>query len=181
MENDDDLILRCRRDPAAFRALVERHQGRLYGFLIRLAGRERADDLFQEVWLKVLKNSSRYEARGKAVSWLFKIAHNAAFDDFSRQKREFSRLRQDGDFEGFIDQSPGPAAELEQDESRRRVDAAIGGLPMEQREVFLMREYGRMPFKEIAASLGIPLGTALSRMDYALEKLRVALEERRAS
>lgn len=54
MENDDDLILRCGRDPAAFRALVERHQGRIYGFLMRLAGRERADDLFQEVWLKVL-------------------------------------------------------------------------------------------------------------------------------
>lgn len=181
MENDDDLILRCRRDPAAFRALVERYQGRIYGFLIRLAGRERADDLFQEVWLKVLKNSGRYEARGKAVSWLFKIANNAAFDDFSRQKREFSRSSQDGNIEGFIDQAPGPAAVLEQDETRRRMDAAIGGLPMEQRKVFLMRECGRMPFKEIAASLGIPLGTALSRMNYALEKLRVALEERRAS
>ncbi len=69
VENDDDLIQRCRRDPGAFRALVERHQGRIYGFLVRLAGRGRADDLFQEVWLKVLKHSDGYVSQGKAVSW----------------------------------------------------------------------------------------------------------------
>lgn len=181
MENDDDLILRCRFDPAAFRELVERYQGRIHGFLIRLAGRERADDLFQEVWLKVLNNSGRYAARGKPASWLFKIAHNAALDDFVKRRRDGDRLDPEGGLEGFADGAPGPAEALERDEGRLRVDAAIEGLPLEQRKVFLLREYGRMPFKDIAAELDIPLGTALSRMNYALEKLRAALEDRRAS
>lgn len=181
MENDDDLILRCQRDPAAFRALVERYQGRIHGFLIRLAGRERADDLFQEVWLKVLKHSDRYTARGKTAGWLFKIAHNAFLDDLTKHRNDNTRWEGEGEIEGFADGAPGPAEQLERDESRLSVDAAIAALPLEQRKVFLLREYGCMPFKDIAATLGIPLGTALSRMNYALDKLRTALEDRRAS
>lgn len=181
MRNDDELIEACRRDPAAFRALVERYQGRLYAFLTRLAGREAADDLFQEVWLKVYRNADRYDARGKAASWLFKIANNAAFDRLARRGKEGGVVESGVDIEGFADRSPGPTAILEEAEGRGRIDAAIARLPPEQRQVFLLREHGGLSFKEIAAALGIPLGTALSRMNAALEKLRAALEDRHAS
>ena len=89
MESDDELISRCCREPAAFRDLIERFKLRLYSFILHLAGHGPADDLFQEVWIKVFQNAPRYEPRGKAASWLFKIANNACLDHFRRTKRAF--------------------------------------------------------------------------------------------
>ena len=174
MDKDDGLILACAQDRAAFQALIERHQARIYGFLIRLAGRDAADDLFQEVWMKVHANAHRYEARGKAASWLFKIANNLAMNHLARAGR-----RATVDVEEFAavlaEPSPGPHAVLERKEAQRRLESMISGLPAEQRQVFLMREYGELSFKDISETLEIPLGTALSRMNYALGKLREAL------
>lgn len=181
VKSDDELILACRHDPASLGALIERFQARVYGFLIRLAGRDGADDLFQEVWLKVYEGSDRYQPRGKAAGWIFRIARNAAADAV-RGRRGGPLGEGEGGLDVFADRGPGPAAAFETAERGGRIEAAVARLPAEQREVFLMREQGEMPFKEIAAALGIPLGTALSRMNAALEKLRGVLEEeRRAS
>jgi RNA polymerase sigma factor (sigma-70 family) len=177
--DDDALILACRTDPEAFRALIERYQARIYSFLIRLAGREAAEDLFQETWVKVFENAHRYEARGRAASWLFKIANNLALNRWARDGR-WTFASVDDAAERLADRSPQPHAALEREETRRGLAAAIEALPVEQRRVFLMREYGEMSFKEIAEALDIPLGTALSRMSYALVKLRDALGGRHA-
>jgi len=174
MDSDDDLVLRCRSDPDAFRGLVERYKARLYSFLIRLAGREAADDLFQEVWIKVYDAADRYEARGKAASWLFKIANNLAINHVTRSARAVHVPVEEA-AERLRDPSPQPHAALERDELRRRLSEGIDGLPREQRAVFMLREYAGLSFKEIAETLEIPLGTALSRMNYAMDKLRNAL------
>ena len=176
MDADDKLILACTRDPSAFRALVECFKMRIYSFIIHLAGREAADDLFQEVWLKVFKSAGRYEARGKAASWLFKIANNVCLDHLRKRGRE--KLDGLGEAaEALPSKAVGPSAEAEHGEARRRIHQAIESLPVEQRQVFLMREFGGMAFKEVAAALDVPLGTALSRMNAALGKLRTALED----
>lgn len=175
MDNDDELIRRCAADPEAFRELVERFQMRIYSFLIHLAGRQAAEDLFQEVWLKVFRNAASYEPRGKAISWLFKIANNLAL--YHRVKRAVETVDIDIAAAWLSDPAPGPHTVLENNEKRVRLAAALKGLPFEQRQIFLMREYGEMSFKEISQSLDIPLGTALSRMNYALSKLRGALED----
>lgn len=176
VKNDDELILSCRRDPVALEALIQRFQARVYGFLIRLAGRDGADDLFQEVWLKVYEGSVRYQPRGKAASWIFKIAHNAA-TDAARGRRIGPWDEGEAGLDIFAYGGPGPAVAFESVEREGRIEAAIARLPAEQRVVFLMRVQGEMSFKEISADLGIPLGTALSRMNAALQKLRDALEE----
>ncbi|UPT73719.1 MAG: hypothetical protein M0D55_18000 [Elusimicrobiota bacterium] len=114
------------------------------------------------------------------MSWIFKIAHNAAADAARRGR---SAPAGEGEFglDVFAEGRPGPAAEFERGMSRGRVEDAIGALPEEQKAVFLMREHGGMSFKEIAAAQGVPLGTALSRMNAALVKLRAALQEEESS
>ncbi|MBI3299062.1 MAG: sigma-70 family RNA polymerase sigma factor [Elusimicrobia bacterium] len=178
MPEADRLIQGCRQDPELFRELVGLFQARLYSFLIRLAGRQAADDLFQEVWLRVYQAAPRYEARGKAASWIFKIAHNVALQHHGRRAKqpEAAGDALDALPSGDLD----PAAAGERAETLGQVDAAIAALPFEQRQVFLLREFGGMPFKEVAELLEIPLGTALSRMNAALEKLRGRLEDFRA-
>ena len=177
MNNDDELILRCRADSAAFRELVERHQMRIYSFLIHLVGRQEAEDLFQEVWVKVLKNADGYDPRGKAVSWFFKIANNLALDHLNKKKRGGDRVDIEDAALYLRDPAPCPQSALDNDERRERLASALKNIPLEQRQIFLMREYGEMSFKEIAQSLDIPIGTALSRMNYALGKLRNSLED----
>lgn len=175
MESDDALILRCSRDPAAFRELVQRYKARLFGFLVHLAGRDSADDLFQDVWLRVLRAAPRYEARGQAAGWLFKIARGVALNHLSRAGRIEPTAPEDAALE-HADREPSPHAALEREELAARIDALVLELPREQREVFLLRELGRLSFAEIAELVGVPLGTTLSRMSYAVRKLRARLE-----
>jgi RNA polymerase sigma-70 factor (ECF subfamily) len=175
--NPDFLIAVCRRRPEAMRRLIVQFQARLYSFLTRMAGPQAAEDLFQEVWVQVFKNAARYEQRGKAASWIFKIAHNCA----RRRFRDAVPEQSAGDgldrLAGII---PGPEESAQNTEAGRAIRAAVDALPVEQREVFALREYAGMPFKDIAETLEIPLGTALSRMNAALDKLRGKLEKFRA-
>jgi RNA polymerase sigma-70 factor (ECF subfamily) len=177
LDATDALIVRCAADAGAFRELVDMYQAKIYGFLVNLAGRDAADDLFQEVWLRVLKASPRYEARGQGSGWLFKIARGVAMNRLSRW-RPSGEADLEGVAEGVADLEPQPLDLLEREETRSRLEAALAQLPPEQREIFLLREVGELSFKEIAVELGIPLGTALSRMNYALKKLQNLLEDR---
>ena len=179
MASEDELILRCAQDPEAFRSLVGIFGTRVYSFIIHLAGPRAADDLFQEAWLRVLKGSPGYQARGKASGWIFQIARNVCLRHFERARREGDPVDPSA-FEAVACVSPGPSASAEHSEAGRRIAAAIASLPEEQRQVFLLREYGGLSFKEVAEETGVPLGTALSRMNAALVKLRKDLEDLRA-
>ncbi|MBI4248306.1 MAG: sigma-70 family RNA polymerase sigma factor, partial [Elusimicrobia bacterium] len=108
MDNDDELISCCCADSAAFRELVERYQRRIYSFLIHLVGRQAAEDLFQEVWVRVFKNAATYEPCGKAASWLFKIANNLALDYLSKQRRVGNLVDIDEAALWLSDSAPGP-------------------------------------------------------------------------
>lgn len=175
-QEDDALIVRCAQDPSAFRQLVGLYQGRVYGFLVNFAGRDAADDLFQETWLRVLKAAPRYEARGLAGAWIMRIARGAALNDIEKRGPS-SRFSGEDAAERLPDPAPTPAIAFEKAALKERVEAALATLPPEQREVFLLKEVGGLAYREIAEELGIPLGTALSRMNYALKKLRATLGE----
>jgi RNA polymerase sigma-70 factor (ECF subfamily) len=174
METDDELILRCGANPEAFRELVRRYQGKIYGFLVNMAGHNAVDDLFQEMWLRVFKTGARYEPRGKASSWLFQIARNVAINHLTRHGRVAGQVTEEIP-EVVSDPAPEPPETMETGELKTRVKTALAKLPFDQREVFLLREMGGLSFKDIAEELDIPLGTALSRMNYALKKLRTLL------
>ena len=178
--DDEELARRSGAgDEAAFRELLGRYDRRLYGFLRLRAGQE-ADDIFQEVCVKVWTGLKSYEARGRFPAWLFSVARNAALDHLDKERRRPSTPAGDPAQpaeERLAERGPGPDRLAETDEAAGRIRRALAALPAEQREVFLLRDYGGLTFREIAGVQGCPLGTALARMQYALAKLRDQLGE----
>ena len=182
--SDSELIAAFKGgDAEALGQLMERHKAAVYGYLLRLTGRaEAADDLFQEVFLKLVKNPSAYGEREKLKAWLFTVARSAAMDYF---RRESSRgevpLEGDGENPGPADYtaSPerGPEAAAMNKALGEKLDAALARLSADQREVFFLRHYSELSFREIAGLLSVPIGTVLARMSRAAAHLRKYLEK----
>ena len=177
--SDDELFERYRKgDAAAFEQLLARHQSALFGFLVRMAGsRALAEDLFQETWLRVVRESRRYRSEQKFSRWLFTIANRLAIDELRRRKR-WNTVSVDDEDAAVTLQARGLSAadETEQRRTLSRIEAAVATLQPSLRQVFLLREHGGVSFKEIAAMTGAPLGTVLWRMSAALKHLRKELE-----
>ena len=160
--------------------LVEHYRRPLYAFLYKMLDSRAgdADEIFQEVWFRVIKNIGRYEDQS-FLSWLFRIAHNLIIDRARRAKPMVEMS--EGEEEGrSIEQrlaSPrmGPESEAAGRDMGARITAAVAKLPAEQREVFLMRTEGDLSFREIAKMQKTSVNTALARMHYAVLKLREEL------
>jgi RNA polymerase sigma-70 factor (ECF subfamily) len=175
-------------DLGAFAELVARHERRLWNFLRRFVrDAATAEDLLQEVFLRVVKSAPEWQPTAKVTTWLYTIARNLCTDQARRMvHRDALSLDGGGRDEGsgprpLMDRiaAPGFGAETEAmgKEIAEHLDVALAALPVEQREVFLMREVMDMPFAEIAAAVGSSEPTVKSRMRYALERLRLALDE----
>ncbi len=182
--DDATLMLRYRDgDARAFEILYERHKGPLYRYLQRMCGRrEVADDLFQEVWSKVIASRGRYEARAQFNTFLFRIAHNCAIDYFRRSGRIAERAVQDID--DVAEQIGGaeherPDAALAEAQVRSDFRRALEQLPAEQRDVFVLYEESGLTLEEIGRITGVAMETAKSRLRYAVGKLRAALKQHR--
>jgi RNA polymerase sigma-70 factor, ECF subfamily len=188
-ESDEALMLRYQKgEVRAFETLLGRHRRPVYSFLLRFVGIPAvAEDLLQEVFLRVIKGAGSYERQAKFTTWLYTIARNLCVDQSRRQKhRKAASLDEaiDHNDEGgarLLDLVPDGGAGTDRKaiakELRGHLEAAIATLGDEQREVFIMRELLDMPFKEIADVVGCPENTVKSRMRYALDKLREELEE----
>ena len=181
------MVLYQRGDVRAFEILLTRHRRPVFNFILRFVGsRETAEDLLQEVFLRVVKGAENYQRQAKFTTWLYTIARNLCVDNSRRMKH---RRTQSLDAPLSKGNDSGTLLDVVGDEqipSDRRAGStelagkmkqAIGRLSDEQREVFLMREFLDMPFKQIAQVVGVPENTVKSRMRYALEKLRLELEE----
>jgi RNA polymerase sigma-70 factor, ECF subfamily len=176
-------------DVAAFAELVARHEKRLWNLVRRfVADSATAEDLLQEVFLRVVRSAAEWEPSAKFSTWVFTIARNLCTDNARRGAlRRADSLDQtpepcrDDSGPHRIDKSAGPDGNAEKAAMNReiadRVDRAVAELPFEQREVFLMREVMDMSFAEIAAATKTSEPTVKSRMRYALERLRAALGE----
>jgi RNA polymerase sigma-70 factor (ECF subfamily) len=180
--DDTTLMLRYRDgDVRAFELLYERHKGALYRYLQRLCrSPEMANDLFQEVWSKVIASRERYEARAKFTTFLFHIAHNCAIDQF----RRVGRPQEQGtlDVDALADELSGPTQEspdaaLAESQLRADFKRALDALPAEQRDVFLLYEETGLGLEDIGRVTGVAMETAKSRLRYALSKLRGALRQ----
>jgi RNA polymerase sigma-70 factor (ECF subfamily) len=183
----DAVLKRARRrDPQALTALVDAYTPRVFGLLFRLSGsRDAAEDLVQETFLRVVRTIGEYEEAGKFEAWLFRIAANLARDLSRRGKRRGVTVALEG---GSRDGEPGaidvadagrdePPGRLMQVEAGTRLNACLDRLPQVDREIILLRHFSELSFKEIAAMLNIPLGTALARAHRALGKLREELTD----
>ncbi len=182
--SDDHLVQAYleRGDQRAFRLLVERHQERIYGYLLGMVrDRSLADDLFQETFLRVLnamqQRRGAYQRQGRWLAWVMRIARNAALDHLrSRKKWQDVDANFDEDGASYWDRLPddGPAVDdaVARMEEHDWLEAHIEGLPPEQREVLLLRHETDLTFREIAELTGVSINTALGRMRYALLNLR---------
>jgi RNA polymerase sigma-70 factor, ECF subfamily len=189
---DEALMARYQKgDVAAFAELVSRHERRLWNFVRRfVTDAATAEDLLQEVFMRVVKSAAEWQPSAKLSTWLLTIARNLCTDHARRCAiRRAESLDQapggarDDSGPHRIDRLAASGGDAERaaldHEIAIRVDAAVSQLPVEQREVFLMREVMDMSFAEIALATGANEPTVKSRMRYALERLRGALHELR--
>jgi RNA polymerase sigma-70 factor (ECF subfamily) len=163
----------------AFESLYARHRAALYRYLMRQArDTEIANDLFQEVWSRVIANRLRYEPRAKFRTFLFTLAHNCFIDHCRRVKARPGGLGvDDADAADLLPADDGslPEVALQRDESSRRYRAALATLPQEQRDVYLLHEESGLSLDEIARITGVGAETAKSRLRYAAGKLKAAM------
>ena len=175
--DDSALMLRyCDGDVDAFETLYRRHNDAVYRYLLRLCQhRASAEDVFQEVWSKIVRARDSYRPTAKFTTFLYRVAHNCFIDHVRRNKRH----TQVADVEPDTQPDPAdlPETETERSLARRRLEAALKDLPEEQRDVFLLREEAGLSLDQIAAVTDTNRETAKSRLRYAVSKLRAAVGE----
>lgn len=164
-------------DPSAWRGLIDRFSGRLFGFLRAQCGDpDLAEEITQSAFATVAAKLTGYVEQGAFESWLFRIAMNRLRDEMRRRKRH-AVVMEGGT---LADLAPRPAetrASVEP-EVRAALAAAIANLGESDREVISLRHIGGMSFQQMADTLEEPLGTLLARHHRALRKLREFLVER---
>jgi RNA polymerase sigma-70 factor (ECF subfamily) len=178
---DEELVTAylAEGDEQSFRRLVERHKDRIFGFLMGMVkDRAVANDLFQETFLRVIQamQDGSYTQQGQWLSWVMRIARNAAIDHIRKQKKWKDVSRDEDEGRSFWDtleaDTPVADEELHRAEQRDWLDEHIQELPPEQREVLLLRQETDLTFREIAELTDVSINTALGRMRYALKNLR---------
>ncbi len=185
VERSDEALMLAYRDgdAQAFELLYQRHRSRLYRWLTRQCGSNAiAEELYQDIWLKVINARDGYEVSAKFTTWLFRIAHNRLVDHWRASNRMPAASAAPGDDEAGdpLDALAGsPLQEPQNELERQRLGAAlvreIEALPAPQRETFLLAQETDMTLEEIASITGVNRETAKSRIHYALGKLRAGL------
>jgi RNA polymerase sigma-70 factor (ECF subfamily) len=180
--SDESLMIAYRDgDGDAFQVLYARHRGGLYRYLLRQCGvAALAEELFQDVWLNVIRASLRYSPDARFATYLYRIAHNRLIDHFRRASHRPS-LECEGDEDPVAnlaaDGRQQPDARMESKAQVERFMTLLSGLPEAQREAFLMHEEAGLTVEEIARATGVNNETAKSRLRYAVAKLRRGLQE----
>ena len=163
----NDLIPRLKAgEPKAYEFLVDEYGDRVRRFASRLAGPEAAEDVVQEVFLRIYRSIGSFDPSGSFAAWIFTIANNLCVD----------RIRKRPPVPPPPRSGPDPSESAEIRETRQAVLRAVQDLPEEQKRVFLLREEAGLSFREISELMSCPLGTALFRMHAALASLRKALK-----
>ena len=183
-DSDEALMLRYQAgDAAAFDELYARHRSGLFRFIARQCRvRERAEEIFQDVWMSLIQATERYRVEAQFRTWLYTMAHNKLIDYFRGNARAEAVLHEVKDGDGEIATNDGIASRTEeplvQAESRQQGDAILrllAALPAPQREAFLLYEEGGLSVEEIARATGVSFEAAKSRLRYAVAKLREGL------
>ncbi len=165
---------------AAFRQLVERHQNAVIGTVAKMLGNpSEAEDIAQQVFLRIWRHAKRYRPEAKFTTYLFTITRNLVFNESRRRsrKKEFSSDEREENSHQLIAANPDrqPDAELLQSELQSAVDAAIAALPETQRMAVVLRRYEQLSYEEIADVLGLSVSAIKSLLFRARTALREAL------
>lgn len=167
-------------DPVGFDTLYRKHKGPLYRLVLRsVRSAGEAEELFQDIWMRVIEARARYTVKARFTTWLYTIAHNRLVDHWRTKGLWLVPLdAQEGD-----DDPPEPAAPpsseperiFEARETLERLAAALAALPLAQREAFLLHHEGELTAAEIAEVTGTNPEAAKSRLRYAMSKLKEAI------
>ena len=184
-DKDIDALIRGAQAGLAdcFDELIDLYANRLYGFFYRSSGSAAlAEDLVQDVFLRLIRAIKRYDHREQFEAFLFRIAGNLNRDRIrkSRRSKERSFAIEEDELPGMTTadtHTPEPLAALEQAEHIDAMQAAMARLPEAEREVIVLRHFSEMSFGEIASIMDTPLGTALARAHRGLKKLRSMLKD----
>jgi RNA polymerase sigma-70 factor (ECF subfamily) len=177
--SDEELMLAyAGGDARAFEALYSKHKGALYRFVLRsVAARGEAEELYQDVWLRVIEARSRYTPRARFTTWLYTIAHNRLVDHW--RTRGLALVSLDAEDAALPEPAAPPSSQphlqLEARQTLERLAAAIAALPLAQREAFLLHQEGGLTTAEIAQATDAGEEAAKSRLRYAMNKLKEAI------
>lgn len=180
--DDQELVEACRAGRSeAFGILVRRYQDRIYPTLLRLTGSpEDACDLLQDAFLRAYEKLDRFQGESSFYTWIYRIAVNLALSDRRRRKvigRSPKSLDAEPVERAEDTASTDPSLPLERAEQEARVLEALGRLLPDQRAVVVLKDLDGHRYDEIAALLGIPVGTVRSRLHRARGELRVLLQD----
>ncbi len=171
----------ARGDHGAFEELVMRHQNAVVGTVAKMLNNpSEAEDIAQQVFLRLWKSAPRYQPSAKFTTFLFTITRNLVFNESRRKQRrkEHSLDEQEHDWHQQIPDGSGnqPDAQLLQSEMRQAVDRAIADLPEKQRLAVVLRRYEKMPYEEIATVLQLSVSAVKSQLFRARTALRESLQ-----
>ena len=180
-EHPEDAVLVRKAqqgDMDAYESLVRRYQQRVYALCRRLTGaHQSADDLAQETFIKAYFALERFDAQWPLYPWLRKIAVNSGLNYLKSRDRE-RPLEDDSPGGRRMPSAPDgddPERQLESAEFQARLEKAVASLPADQRSVFVLRFHESLSYEEISRTLGLPLGTVMSRLNRARQKLKELL------
>ncbi len=181
MTGDDDSLLMLRYakhdDVNAFETLYRRHKDGVYRYLLRHCNQaEAAEDIFQEVWGKIVRSRGNYRPSAKFNTFLYRVAHNCFIDYLRRNTRHSRGVEFSDESTPAGDESP--ETSTERSLARQRLREGLRTLPDEQRDAFLLHEEGGLSVEQIAKVTGVNRETAKSRLRYAVAKLKTALAEK---
>ena len=186
---DHDLVKRFMSgDQTAIETLITKHKNRVYTYILFIVKNEHlAEDIFQETFIKVIKSLRRgkYNDQGVFVSWVIRIAHNLVIDHFRKSKKMMMYSNDQNEDIDIFNSTRFAEENVEdlmiKDQVASDIRTLVYELPVEQREVVMLRHFGELSFKEISEQTGVSINTALGRMRYALINLRKLIEEKKLS
>lgn len=177
---DEALVALARAgDASAREELFRRHREIAYRVAHRYLGRDQdAEDAVHDAFVKVLRHLDAFDGRSGFRTWLLRIVTNAALDAGRKRRRRPTLSLDEGDSGGFdvaSDSDEDPSAGLHRADLRRTLDAALATLSPAIRSTFILRAEAGLSYEEIAACQDVPIGTVMSRLYYARQKLQACL------
>lgn len=177
-------------DISAFDVLLERHKNKIFNYIYRFFGDyHMSEDIFQEVFLRVIKHKNTYRHHARFTTWIMTITRNLCIDTLRKKKirytislnadREHDEGQKDCLLNHISDPTPTALEQIQHEERQEILAEAVLSLEKKQREVFLMRQDQELTFEEIACIQNCPVSTVKSRMRYAFASIRSFLEDKK--
>jgi len=182
MDEDQQAILDCQNGKSeSYRVLVDKYKVRAYhAALIFTGNKEDALDLSQEAFFRAYRSIKTFERGKKFYTWLYQILKNLCINHIQRKKKKSPVISDVEEYAGpdlYFSPEGRPDEIFEQHEMRDILWTAINKMKKDEREIIILKEFNELSYKEISEVLDIPIGSVMSRLYYARQKLGKLMEE----